>query len=106
MAVIFVASAQARVRAPGPDWGLHAAAYGGLGLLLARALAPDRSLGRGGMLLVMALCCAYGLSDEWHQSFVPGRMAQAKDLVADTVGGALGALFHRLMVSPSGRRTG
>jgi VanZ family protein len=93
MAAIFVASSQARVRAPGPDWGLHAAAYCVLGLLLARALWPagPRGLGLG---LVTALCLAYGLGDEWHQSFVPGRTAEGGDVVADTLGGGLGALLY------------
>lgn len=31
----------------------------------------------------------YGLSDEWHQSFVPGRMSDVKDWIADTVGAVL-----------------
>ncbi len=31
----------------------------------------------------------YGLSDEWHQSFVPGRMSDIADWAADT----LGAIF-------------
>lgn len=28
----------------------------------------------------------YGMSDEWHQSFVPGRMSDVADWLADTVG--------------------
>ena len=31
----------------------------------------------------------YGMSDEWHQSFVPGRMSDVADWVADTVGATL-----------------
>jgi VanZ family protein len=34
---------------------------------------------------------AYGVTDEWHQSFVPGRSADAIDLVADAVGAGLAA---------------
>lgn len=33
---------------------------------------------------------AFGISDEWHQSFVPGRTADVLDVVADAVGGAVG----------------
>ena len=33
----------------------------------------------------------FGLSDEWHQSFVPGRMADGWDLLADAAGALLGA---------------
>ena len=33
----------------------------------------------------------YGLSDEFHQLFVPGRSAELYDALADTIGGFLGA---------------
>ncbi|MCK5081916.1 MAG: VanZ family protein, partial [Candidatus Omnitrophica bacterium] len=32
----------------------------------------------------------YGISDEIHQSFVPGRNAGIIDIIADTIGGAAG----------------
>ena len=35
------------------------------------------------------MAIAYGASDEWHQSFVPGRHADVWDLAADGVGAAL-----------------
>ena len=40
------------------------------------------------ILLISSLifCSLYGMSDEWHQSFVPGRMSDVADWVADTVG--------------------
>ena len=31
----------------------------------------------------------YGLSDEWHQYYVPGRMSDVADWVADTLGAVL-----------------
>ena len=31
----------------------------------------------------------WGVSDEWHQSFVPGREVDAVDLLADVAGSAL-----------------
>lgn len=40
--------------------------------------------------------CLYALSDEWHQSFVPGRQAGWDDWVADALGIAFGIWFsHR-----------
>lgn len=36
----------------------------------------------------------YGLTDEYHQSLVPGREADVLDLLADTVGGLLGAITY------------
>ena len=41
-------------------------------------------------LIVSALFCSlYGLSDEWHQSFVAGRYSDISDWLADISGAAL-----------------
>ena len=45
----------------------------------------------GGMLLAVLLTVAYGLTDEVHQSFVPGRTPELRDLAADALGAAAGA---------------
>ena len=34
-------------------------------------------------------CLLYGISDEFHQSFVPGRYVSGMDVLADTVGALL-----------------
>ncbi|HEY7171728.1 MAG TPA: VanZ family protein [Vicinamibacterales bacterium] len=77
----------------GSDKGLHALLYAGLGVLLVRALA-------GGLLrritLAMALATTviggvYGVSDEFHQHFVPPRQVEALDVVADTTGAGAAA---------------
>ena len=41
--------------------------------------------------LLVAIICAslYGISDEWHQSFVPGRDASSLDVLYDVIGGSL-----------------
>ncbi|MDT8424755.1 MAG: VanZ family protein [Methyloprofundus sp.] len=36
----------------------------------------------------------YGASDEWHQSFVPGRMSDTFDWLADTLGALLFLGFY------------
>lgn len=41
------------------------------------------------VILVVAFCLVYGISDEYHQSFIPGRQPSLGDLLADTVGAAL-----------------
>ncbi len=40
-------------------------------------------------VLCVLFCACYGLSDEWHQSFVEGRDASVWDWVADTMGAML-----------------
>lgn len=41
-------------------------------------------------------CVLFGVLDEFHQSFVPGRDASLGDIFADTFGGILGALAYAL----------
>lgn len=50
--------------------------------------AASRHVGWG--LLVMSLGSAYGLLDEYHQTFVPGRSASPLDVLVDAAGVAAG----------------
>jgi len=43
--------------------------------------------------LMLLICLGYGMLDEFHQSFVPGRDVSAGDLVADCCGGLLAGLL-------------
>jgi VanZ family protein len=70
---------------------LHAAAYAGLGALLGGTLALTRLATGRAIALAAALAAAYGATDEWHQSYVPGRQADVVDLAADALGGLAGA---------------
>ena len=79
-----------------PDWITHGATYAVLSVLVCRALAGGffRPLSwRGGMLAIL-LATAYGISDEWHQSFVPERDSSAADVVKDFGGALLGAVAY------------
>ena len=101
MAAIFYASSLTVV--PGPvgwfsDTFLHMACYGGLALLALRALARGRWSGvsLGVAIGAWLIATLYGVSDEWHQLYVPGRTAEIRDLLNDTAGalaaaGAAGA---------------
>ena len=40
-------------------------------------------------LLVILFCSVYGLSDEFHQSFVPNRSADVFDVLADSIGAVI-----------------
>ncbi|HHB76440.1 MAG TPA: VanZ family protein, partial [Desulfobulbus sp.] len=42
---------------------------------------------------VVIFCLLYGVSDEWHQSFVPGRTPDILDIAADTFGAAVMVLL-------------
>lgn len=69
---------------PGSDKVAHAFSYALLSACLTLATARP-----GFAVMVSSL---YGLSDEFHQSFVPGRTPDVFDLVADVGGAAIGAL--------------
>lgn len=76
---------------PGADKFLHAGAYAVLGALLTLATAGARFSGRRAVVIAAALASLYGVTDELHQSFVPGRDTSAGDWAADTLGAAAGA---------------
>lgn len=70
---------------------LHLAAYGVLGALVLGAIHPMRLGPARAVVVAAVVATAYGATDEWHQSRVPNRSADAADLAADAVGGLLGA---------------
>ena len=92
-ALILIASSRSRVASPGiteaDDKFGHFAVYGLLGTLVCR-------LGQGWRAAAWALLIvsAYGASDEWHQSFVPGRASAMGDWIADTLGAALAVALY------------
>ena len=106
MAVIFAASSIPDLGPlPGgvsPSFG-HSIGYALLGALLLRALARGRLSGVtwGRALAAIALATLYGVSDEAHQSFVPGRTPDRFDVLADCVGAALAV---RLCAAAAGAR--
>lgn len=76
---------------PFVDKVIHALMFGGFSLTVWMALrcsARHMSVGRLSLLAVL-IATLYGLSDEIHQSFVPGRTMDGLDLVADAIGACL-----------------
>ena len=75
------------------DKGLHGGLYAGFALVLVRALARGRWAGVTFLsaCLAVSLAVMYGVSDEVHQSFVPGRTADAADVAADAWGAGVAA---------------
>jgi len=77
----------ASIQVPGVDKLGHFGLYVVLGALLCRGREAGGTAHHGLVLLVGAL---YAASDEWHQSFVPGRQVSALDWAADLAGLAAG----------------
>jgi VanZ family protein len=96
VAAIFWISSESNPSLPLPSWPhadklAHGLAYAGLGALLCRAYGGSGLVGAAAFALATLTASLYGASDEWHQSFVPHRSADAADWLADSVGAALGA---------------
>ena len=96
LAIFVQSSFPSQVRAPGipmADKILHAAGYALLAALVFRAAAatrPEAPIGRTWIWSVL-FASIYGALDEFHQSFVPSRSADAADILADAAGALLGA---------------
>jgi VanZ family protein len=96
MAIIFGASS---LSDPGPlpggvsDKGGHLIGYVILSVVLLRALAGGRIAGVTWRTALLAILGAtlYGVSDEFHQSFVPGRTPDVMDIMADCAGACIGS---------------
>lgn len=79
---------------PHSDKVMHGIAYGVLGLLaLFGARARAGGLTKGAQLEAALVAVLWGVSDEVHQHFVPGRSTSAADLAADATGALLGVFF-------------
>lgn len=76
----------------GPFWGflsnsLHFALFGTLALLLLEASRRRGGWSREALVGVLVLTVTYGIVDEWHQSFTPGRQPDPLDVCVDLLGG-------------------
>lgn len=75
----------------------HVPAYALLALSWFAALGAPRS--RRVLLLIGLLTVGYGVLDEWHQSFVPGRECSAHDLLRDALGAGIGVWAAMFLAS-------
>ena len=79
---------------PFADKAVHFVMYGGLGLLLARAMHnPPRTTRLRVILAAFLMVAAIGALDEWHQRYIQGRSTEFADWMADSAGGLIGALI-------------
>jgi VanZ family protein len=77
----------------------HAVAYFIMGLLAWRSFKHFVHSPILLPLLSIIFCSVYGVSDEWHQSFVEGRSSDIADWVADTIGASLAIFFMQKLRS-------
>jgi len=90
--MIVIASGRSEVAAPsvvGIDKVAHFGVFGLLAILVVRnGFVPRRA-----WIAVLAVSL-FGLTDEWHQSFTPGRFVEVADWVADTLGAIVAVTIY------------
>jgi hypothetical protein len=104
MSAIFHASSFTFLTDPSFGFGradllFHFSEFFALGLLTARMVAPDmdRMHSLRSLLLASSIVLGYGLLDEIHQGFVPGRDPDGLDWLVDAAGGLVGILAYRVL---------
>ncbi|NLM11624.1 MAG: VanZ family protein [Clostridiaceae bacterium] len=77
----------------------HFFSYLVLGLLAMNAFRRCGNTVKLSLVLSSFLCVIYAVSDEIHQSYVPGRSAQITDVLIDSFGAGIGLLVYWLVSS-------
>jgi VanZ family protein len=105
MALIFILSSlsqppQPDINVPFLDKWEHLVEYAILGFLVGNSLLK-RFESKSNKIISIILCAfipaIYGLSDEIHQLFVPGRKFDLMDLLADAIGALIGVSIFILV---------
>ncbi|MFC1813449.1 VanZ family protein [Thermodesulfobacteriota bacterium] len=88
-----------------PDWSyfdkfLHVVCYALLGVLFLRAFQTTRIKQNVKLVITLSILCSslYGMSDEFHQYFVPYRYADVRDVLADILGSVCGVYVYKLFI--------
>jgi len=111
-AVVFASGGnpQSPVSFIGIDKLAHFGVFGLLATLVLRMPTVWNRTGWRGWIAVVAVS-AFGATDEWHQSFTPGRSVEFADWISDTCGAALAvslylnwSWYRRLLEIPLGER--
>lgn len=79
----------------GFDKLLHVIAFGSLAASFLYGLQPfiNKITRPAAGITVVLFCFAYGVGDEFHQSFIPGRFVTGWDVLADAAGAFLVVLW-------------
>jgi VanZ family protein len=97
MGMIFIASATPGSDLPdlgGFDFlakkGAHMLGYALLAAAYFHALNHGKKITKLRFAVAVSLVIFYAATDEWHQSFTPGRTPKFTDVCIDTIGGLIG----------------
>jgi hypothetical protein len=73
----------------------HAIGYFWLGLTILYALGIQS---HRSPIMAVTLCTLYAVSDEFHQRFIPGRSATARDILIDTLASLVGVVVFLALI--------
>lgn len=71
----------------------HLIEYAILAVLLYRAMINSNINKNKSIIFSLILASIYGLTDEFHQSFTPGREPRIRDVIIDTIGAGIGSIW-------------
>ena len=78
------------------DKFLHICEYAVFGILAARAFknSSRKTFFENFKIFAIIVSIVYGISDEFHQSFIPLRQFSMLDMMADGIGGVVGVILY------------
>ena len=76
----------------------HFHAYLVLGIIVLFAMRWIGVTGKQGIGFTLLLCISYAITDELHQTFVPGRTPKLLDVLIDSSGASIGIGIYVLLV--------
>ena len=76
----------------------HFSIYSLVGILLMALLSTYNISENNKIFYTIIIGMIYAMSDEFHQSFIPGRSGQVSDVFLDTLGVTVGGLFIILII--------
>ncbi len=90
-----------------PSFGLtdkmnHFIAYFALAILVNLTLMYQRKsllLFNKAVMATIVICLLYGVIDELHQMYIPGRFAETMDWFADSLGAVSGVLLVKFLIA-------
>ena len=93
-------------RFAGIDKAVHVIAYGLLAWAFLYGLQPFIHNSSRGVtaIIVVLFCLLFGISDEFHQSFIPARFVSIWDVMADGVGAILVVAWWLVKKAPKSQK--
>ena len=74
----------------------HVIEFAALGALTLRALSKGQPVTKREMIVTLIVVALYGVSDEIHQRFTPGRSSEGTSVLFDVAGGLIGVWAYRV----------